>query len=170
VKAGNKWRMSNEMVGFNLGAYFKSVKAKEFIKEVEGKYGASIISGRGRNSHTWVHPLVFIDIALDINPKLKLEVYEWIFDQLIRFRNDSGDSYRQMSAAIFSRYQNVREFQKYISGIAICIKNNIGVKDWEHATECQLKRRDKIHSSIVTLSNVMQDTDAIVRLAIEINK
>jgi len=169
VRAGNKWRIANGYSDFNLSQYLKGVKTLEFINELEIKYGKSFINGRGRNAHTWVHPLLFIDVALSLNPKLKIEVYEWLFDNLIKYRNDSGDSYKEMSAALFTRVNNVREFQQYIQKVASEIKASLSVKSWETASEKQLKQRDLIHNSIKLLCRVMKDTDSIVRIAIEEN-
>lgn len=165
-KAGNKWRRINNLSDFNLAQYLKSKSAIEFIDELKSKYGKVIIKGRGRNSNTWVHPLLFIDIALAINPKLKIEVYEWLFDNLIKYRNDSGDSYKQMAAAIFSRYPNKRGYTEYLKRIANYIKSQLKVKDWETATEEQLKKRDLIHNSIRLLCNVLNDTDQAVKLGV----
>jgi len=169
IKAGDLFRRKEGMSDFNITAYMNSASTKDFISEVEKKYGNCIIKGRGRSAQTWVHPLVFIDIALAINPKLKLEVYEWIFDHLIKFRNDSGDSYKEMSAALFTRFGNVREFQKYIASVADEIRDALNVSDWQTATEQQLEKRDKIHRSIKLLCRVLTDTKQIVRLAITEN-
>jgi hypothetical protein len=170
VRAGDKWRLANGLNSFNLSQYLKGAKTMEFIEEIENKYGKSIIVGRGRSAHTWVHPLIFIDVALAINPKLKVEVYEWLFDKLIKYRNDSGDSYKEMSAALFTRINNVRDFQSYIQKTACEIKEALKVVDWQTASERQLKKRDLIHNSIKLLCRVLKDTDAIVRIAIEENK
>ncbi len=166
VNAGDKFRREQGLSDFNLSLYLKGASFLQFKEEVEKKYGQAIISGRGRSAQTWVHPLIFIDIALAINPKLKLEVYEWIFDHLIKFRNDSGDSYKEMSAALFTRFGNVREFQKYIASVADEIRNALNVSDWQTANEQQLEKRDKIHRSIKLLCRVLTDTNQIVRIAI----
>ena len=169
VNAGDKFRREQGLSDFNLSLYLKGSSFVQFKDEVEKKYGQSIISGRGRSAQTWVHPLIFIDIALAINPKLKLEVYEWIFDHLIKFRNDSGDSYKEMSAALFTRFGNVREFQKYIANVADEIRDALNVSDWQTATEQQLEKRDKIHRSVKLLCRVLTDTKQIVRLSIAEN-
>lgn len=166
VKAGNRWRMLNMMQPFDYSAYIKTKSFLEFKSEVEAKYGKVLISGHGRGIHSWVHPIVFIDISLAINPKLKVEVYEWLFDNLIKFRNDSGDSYKEMSAAIYVRVSNKRDFPNYIQRVASFIKESIGVDNWDVATELQLKQRDKIHNSIKLLCNVLNDTDQAVRLGV----
>ena len=170
VKAGNLWRLSNGYAIFNLSQYLHGSKSAEFVVEMEAKYGKCVISGRGAGAATWVHPLIFIDIALAINPKLKIEAYEWLFDNLIRFRNDSGDSYKGMAAALYTRCNNTREFQTLIHNTANLIKHSLQVVDWNLATEQQLRKRDLIHNSIRLLCRVLKDVDAIVRLAIEENK
>ena len=146
--------------------YLKSKSFCEFKDEMESKYGNVIINGRGRNSATWVHPLIFIDIALAINPKLKIEVYEWLFDNLIKFRNDSGDSYKEMCAALYIRFKNKSEFHNYIINVANRIKKSLGVSDWQKASEEELRKRDLIHISIKLLCNVLNDTDKAVELGI----
>lgn len=170
INAGDKWRLSNGMSEFQFYQYLKSKSTKEFIKELENKYKEKIIiSSKGRNGQTWVHPLLFIDIALAINPKLKIEVYEWLFDNLIRFRNDSGDSYKEMAAAIYMRFTNKREFPNYIQKVANYIKTELKVEDWQKATEEQLKKRDIIHNSIRLLCNVLNDTNQAVRIGVKEN-
>lgn len=169
VKIGNKWRNSRDLPIFNFSAFLNNAKTREFINELNNKYDIVISKGKSKNSKTWVHPLLFIDIALAINPKLKVEVYEWLFDNLIKFRNDSGDSYKEMSSAIWQRFQNKREFPKYITRVANYIKRSCNVDDWQQATEEQLKLRDKIHYSIKTLTNVLTNTDEAVRLGVKEN-
>jgi len=169
TNVGNKWRFNNDMAIFNLPLFLKSKGTLIFITELENKYGIAISKSKGRNSQTWVHPLLFIDIALSINPKLKIEVYEWLFDNLIKFRNDSGDSYREMTAAIWIRFKNKREFPKYIIRVANYIKKACDVDDWNTANEQQLKLRDKMHDSIKTLTNVLTNTDDAVRLGVKEN-
>lgn len=169
VKAGNKWRRDNGISDFNLSQYIKNNSFLEFKAELEKKYGNVLSSSRGAYSNTWVHPLLFIDIALAINPKLKIEVYEWLFDNLIKFRNDSGDSYKEMSAAIYVRFKNKREFPKYIQRVANYIKSQLGVDDWQKASEDQLRKRDTIHNSIRLLCNVLNDTDQAVKIGVREN-
>jgi hypothetical protein len=170
VNAGDKWRLANGMKEFQFYQYLKNKSTKEFIEELENKYKLKVlVSSKGRNGNTWVHPLLFIDIALAINPKLKIEVYEWLFDNLIRFRNDSGDSYKGMAAAIYLRFTNKREFPVYIAKVANQIKSELKVSDWQKATEVQLKQRDIIHNSIRLLCNVLNDTEQAVRLGIKEN-
>lgn len=167
--AGDKWRALNGLTSFDLNQYLDRPATKEFIEELQKKYDENVLTkGKGRGALTWVHPLLFIDIALAISPKLKIEVYEWIFDNLIKFRNDSGDSYKEACASLYKRYSsNIRKFPDFISNVASQIKIELGVFDWQTATEKQLKQRDKAHIAIKLYSNVLTDVNQIVRLALD---
>jgi hypothetical protein len=47
-----------------------------------------------------MHPYLFIDFAMWLNPKFKLEVIKFVYDQLIKFRHDAGDNYRKLCNAL----------------------------------------------------------------------
>lgn len=166
-KAGNDFRRKNGLSDFNLSQFLKSKSTIEFINEIDSKYETkSLINGRGRNANTWVHPLLFIDIALAISPKLKIEVYEWIFDSLLKNRNNSGDSYKEMASALWQRHTNHREYPIFITKVADYIRTQIGVNDWNEATKEQLDLRDKIHVAIKLYCNVLTNPKEAVRLGV----
>ena len=75
---GNKWRCEQGLPLINPKFYFAKKETKEFLKELKKEFGVIKTGGRGRGNKLWVHPILFIDMALYINPKLKLEVYKWI--------------------------------------------------------------------------------------------
>lgn len=166
VLAGNKWRAKKGLSLFNLSEFFRRKGTIEFMSSLEEKYGKIKISGRGKGKHTWVHPLLFIDIALSISPKLKIETYEWLFDQLIKNRNDSGDSYKKMCGALYLNQKNKSEFSTYISDVALLIKEKCKVADWETATQEQLGLRNDLHKEISLLTNVLRDNAKAVHLAL----
>jgi hypothetical protein len=167
VKAGDKWRRSNNMSDFNLSAYLSSKSTKEFIDSLREKLKEEpIIKGRGKGTHTWVHPFLFIDIALAISPKLKIETYSWIFDKLIQYRNDSGDSYKKMCGALYQRANNKAMFPTNMPKIADFIRIECGVNNWENATEKQLKLRDRIHENVALLCDVLTDANEALRIGI----
>lgn len=166
VRAGNKWRALNGLPLFNEKQWLKNSSTTDFIKELEAKFGPVKSSKSGRGGHTWLHPLLFIDMALAISPKLKVEVYQWLFDHLIKNRNDSGDSYKLMCGNLYVHSTSKRDFPKFIAGTAKKIKAACSVKDWESATEQQLALRDKIQNNIALLSDVLSSNDEAVRLGI----
>ena len=62
-RIGNKWRAAN---GLNLKVIdeYNSLKStKEFEEQLSKKYVTRVFK-RGRGQHLWVHPLLFIDMAL----------------------------------------------------------------------------------------------------------
>jgi hypothetical protein len=164
VRAGNRWRRNHDKPAFNFTAWLKTKQTQEFMDELDLKYGKSLIKGRGKGHHTWVHPLLFIDLALAISPQLKIEVYEWLFDYLIQHRNESGDSYKSMCGVLYVRHQNQRTFQVMIKKLALRIQRYCGVSDWQQASEAQLKRRNKIHEEIALLADVMNNNDEAIRI------
>ena len=166
VRAGNRWRMLNDLKPFDMTAWFKNKQVTEFIDSLEKQFGKVKISGRGRGNHTWIHPYLFIDMALAISPELKIEVYAWIMDGLLKYRNDSGDSYKKMGGALYINQQNKSLFPKYITDVASKIKLACHVSDWETADESQLKLRDKIQENISLLSEVLRDNDQAVKISI----
>ena len=47
-----------------------------------------------------MHPILFIDFAMWINPSFKYDVIKFVYDEMIRYRNEAGDAYRELSSAI----------------------------------------------------------------------
>jgi len=166
IKAGNLWRLQNDKPVFNFAQWQESKSTKEFISELEEKTKEKAIV-KTKGDHTWVHPFIFIDLALAMSPTLKIEVYSWIYDELLKYRNDSGDSYKKMAGALYLTISNKSNFKTEIAYVAQKIKEACKVDDWQNATEEQLKRRDKIHDAIFILSDVLRDVELLVLTAIK---
>lgn len=166
IKAGNRWRVLNHLPLFSFRNWLLTKQTKEFIETLELQFGKIKINSKGKNLHTWVHPYLFIDIALAIDPKLKIEVYGWLYDHLLQYRNDSGDSYVKMSGALYVNCKNKSTFKRSIEITARLIKNAINVKDWETANQEQLKLRDKVHENIALLCDILRDNNQAIQLGI----
>lgn len=169
VKAGNIWRSSNKMILFNFSAYLKSKQTTEFIQTLEGKYGKVIVKSRSKNEKTWGHPLLFIDLALAISPALKVEVYEWIMDLLVRYRCESADSYVVLCGVLYQHATDKANFNKNMPKVANMIKIECGLDDdmdWNRASEAQLIKRERIHSNIIGLCGVLKDANKAIKLGI----
>jgi len=48
----------------------------------------------------WMHPYLFIDCSMWINPKFKLDVIRFVYDQLIEYRHNAGDHYKGLASSI----------------------------------------------------------------------
>jgi len=171
VKAGNKFRVGKDLNPFNLSQFLEYNSTKEFIKEIEEseKVDAYKIS-KGRNGGTWVHPLLLIDIALAIHPKLKLEAYKWLHDFLLKNRNKSGESFNKMTGVLYNRHGDKKTYHKFINSVCLKIREYCGVsatsKDaWQNASEEQLEKRDKIHNRVYTLACALNKNEEAIRLA-----
>ena len=167
MKAGNKWRIKNNKPPVDLQRWFQLEQTKEFVNELENQLNEKVkIASRGRKGETWLHPYLFIDLALYISPKLKIEVYQWLYDELLKYRNNSGDSYKKMTGALWHNSKNKSNFKESIRKTANIIKKECGVIDWQKASEEQLRLRDKIHENIALLSDVLNDNNEAIRLGI----
>lgn len=167
VKLGNRWRAINLMPQFDVSDWINTKQTKEFINELEKQFGTVYIAGRGRGNDSWMHPYLFIDLALAISPTLKIEVYKWMWDELLKYRNLSGDSYRLMVGVLWDKTTNKALFQRSMIKLADTIKIECGVENWQNANQKQLALRDKIHENIALLAEVMTNTCEAIRLGIE---
>lgn len=164
VLLGNKWRAEHGLSTFNLQQYFQRKDVKDFITFLEGSENCkAIIASRGRNAISWVHPYLFIEIALAISPELKVQTYKWLYDELVKYRNASGDSFKKMCGAIQIRIANQKDLVSEIKSVCFRIRKECGVNEnmndkeaWNKATEKQLELRDKIHEYIALFSDIIQ--------------
>lgn len=167
ILAGNKFRIINELPFIKLQDYLNKPATKEFIKELESNISDKAKkASRGKYATTWIHPFLFIDLALLISPKLKIEVYSWLYDELLKYRNYSGDSYKKMTGALWENCNNKSKFHQGVRSTANIIKSAVGVKNWEEANEHQLRTRDKIHENIALLCDVLRDNNQAVKIGI----
>nr|DAM07176.1 MAG TPA: KilA protein [Caudoviricetes sp.] len=87
--------------------YTDNSSTKEFIRaliseEMFKERNSVLIQSRGKNGGTWMHPLLFIDFAMWLNPTFKVKVLKFVYDEMIKFRNLAGDAYPAMCRAVCS--------------------------------------------------------------------
>src|SRR5690554_2264233 len=77
--------------------FIRKQSTQEFINtlEVEESLNTSkvVLSRKGKKGGTWMHPLLFIDFAMWLNPRFKYHVLKFVYDQLIEQRHAAGDMY-----------------------------------------------------------------------------
>lgn len=102
----------NESKGMKkeINDYLKNKTTEEFLEELileenldkgNSPYVKSRAS-RGDNAGTWMHPLLFLDFAMWLNPRFKVKVLKFVQDEMIKFRNLAGDAYPEMCKAVHS--------------------------------------------------------------------
>jgi len=73
------------------------------IKTIETK--------RGNNGGTWMHPYIFIDFAMWLSADFKVTCLKWLYDNLIKFRDDCGESFKAVNDALFENKPNLSPFE-----------------------------------------------------------
>lgn len=100
-----------------MAEFIDSPKVKEFLKALaeDESHRAKIDIGenqllikvKGKNTKegktpdkVWMNPLLFIKFAMWINPTFEVKVLRFVYDEMIRYRNDAGDAYKELASAI----------------------------------------------------------------------
>lgn len=120
-----QWNKDNGM-GKKIDNYFENKSTSEFISTITSRENLNTLNSvylksRGKYSGgTWMHPLLFIDFSMWINPEFKYDALKFVYDELIKFRNDAGDAYLEMSSAV-ARISPKKEIPQSISKVAQAI-------------------------------------------------
>lgn len=129
-----------------LAQYQLLSSTNEFIEQLkkEGVY-KPIIAGRGKGSSsgTWVHPKIFIDLAMWVSVEFKSKVIDYVIDGLIKSRQDAGDYYNEMTKAIldvYVDYYNIKPPSHVYIEEANFLKSLVAAKDRNNMTENELKQ------------------------------
>lgn len=97
---------------------FKDFWENQNTKEFREALKAEILNGdnsahleivettRGRGGATWMHPYLFVKFCFWLSPTFEVKVIKWVYDNLIDFRHEVGDYYKEMCKAISETYHN----------------------------------------------------------------
>ena len=173
-KIGNEHRKASGMTEKQLASYFDLDSTSELINAVclEDNLTVDDVkrSKRGKNGGTWVHPVVFVDMAMWYSPMLKVKIISWVIDGLLSARNNSGDSFKEMNKVLTKYFP--KEFDSPISYMQAAnqVANACRVgtcKDkWQKASEAQLRMRDKIQENVCLLADVTPNAGTCISKAI----
>ena len=62
------------------------------------------ITKKGAKGGTWMHPYLFLKYAMWLSPEFEVKVIKFVYDNLIEYRNQAGDYYKEMCDIINNRY------------------------------------------------------------------
>lgn len=146
-----------------ISEYLKSPKTIEFINAIENDLSQcreydnadfkAVKEVKGRNTKNgrtkdqlWVHPFLFIDLCMWINPSFKLQVVKFVYDELIKNRHLAGDNYNILTAAI-AKLPNT-DYKEVAKAIQWIVFNMTGKNLRQSATQEQLKEISEIEHSL----------------------
>lgn len=102
--SGRKKRMDEYLNAKNSKEFMEALCEKSLM--VNNQDNTFVITVKGRNTRSgripdtvWMHPYVFLDFAMWLNPRFKVDVIKFVYDQLITLRNQIGDGYKEFSNA-----------------------------------------------------------------------
>lgn len=100
-----------------MSKFIESEQTKEFIKALSDDMSHRanlliaenqiIIKTKGKTTKNgktpdkvWMNPLLFIKFAMWINPTFEVKVLRFVYDEMIKYRNDAGDAYKELSSSV----------------------------------------------------------------------
>ena len=173
---GNKQRAQKGLSTKILAAYFDTQETKELINQIKWEFNLQDFQvksvTKGRNGATWVHPLLFVDLAMWLSPELKVKVLKWVMDGLMELRDNSGDSFKRMNFELAKNFpkefNNPRNFMSVANAIAkACGVYEIGADKWQLATKEQIDMRNRIQNLVAIYAEVIDDLESCVNKAIQ---
>lgn len=155
----NQWNSRPENTRRRKDDFLNSKRTKEFIDTIQEDLANGEISPmafyekKGRNTYKgktkdelWMHPYLFIDFAMWINPKFKLSVIKFVYDELINQRTLAGDNYKNLSSSLVKL--KGYSFQEVAIAIQWIVYNKTGKELRQYATHEQLKEINDIQTKL----------------------
>lgn len=85
--------------------FFSNKNTKEFIdalleEEKLNTENLAYLKSRGKSGGTWMHPVLFVKFAMWLNPRFEVQVIKFVYDEMIKYRNEAGDAYNKLGSAV----------------------------------------------------------------------
>lgn len=142
--------------------FFENENTKEFIEalmieENLNTQNSAYLKIRGKHGGTWMHPILFVKFAMWLNPRFEVQVIKFVYDQMIAYRNEAGDAYRELSGAvdtIVARDFMKTAMSKIAEGINWCVFNHHKpmVRN-EHGSEKKMRELFQFEKKLADLIN-----------------
>jgi len=92
--------------GKEVSAFLRNASTIEFINAIQDSEQLDtrnvVTTTRGGKTDiqgTWMHPYLFIDFAMWINPEFKVKVIKFVYDNLIQNRKLAGTNYSLLASS-----------------------------------------------------------------------
>lgn len=141
--------------------FFENENTKEFLdalvkeENLDGQNSAYVKSKArlDRGGGTWMHPILFMKFAMWLNPRFEVQVIKFVYDQMLRYRDEVGEDYKKLAAALakITPKNEMRELMEHIGkGINYIVygKHEKMLRN-KLATEEQQKEYIKLQSYLI---------------------
>lgn len=167
-----QWNSSSGMQK-QMSHYFQNSSTEELtatiMREENLKERNSVVlSSRGKNGGTWMHPVLFIDFAMWLNPSFRYHALKFVYDQMIKFRNDAGDAYRDLSAAI-AKISSKTDMQSRMKKVAEALNYVVFAEHYpnirnDHGSEAEMQDLLSLERKLADLINegFITDFDSLI--------
>lgn len=141
--------------------FFENENTKEFLdalvkeENLDGQNSAYVKSKArlDRGGGTWMHPILFMKFAMWLNPRFEVQVIKFVYDQMLRYRDEVGEDYKKLAAALakITPKNEMRELMEHIGKGINCIVYGKHKKMLRNklATEEQQKEYIKLQSYLI---------------------
>lgn len=160
-----EWNEKNPHKQKIMAEYNKLKSTIEFVRYL--KENESIDNPlQSSTKGTWMYYKVFIDFAMWVSLEFKSLALEWVFDGLIKSRNDAGDYYKEMCSTIMTThidlygtkppamlYINEARMIKQIANLEI-ERNEMSEKDLSRITILQKVNANLISKNVGKASRI----------------
>ena len=113
----SQWNSVKGNTQRKMSRFFESDNVKEFIDALKEDISQSadlhladlqvVKEVKPRNTakgktkgQVWMHPYLFTKFAMWLNPRFEVQVIKFVYDQMIKYRNEAGDAYRELGSAV----------------------------------------------------------------------
>lgn len=143
---GRKGKRIDDFLRLDSTTSFIDALRDDFDNAEDSRYLQPYLSTRGKNGGTWMHPYLFIDFAMWVNPKFKVQVIKFVYDELIKYRHNAGDNYKLLSeSGVKLKGYNFSEVATALNWIVF---NKKGKELRQNATQEQLKELSDLQTKL----------------------
>ena len=137
--------------GKEVNDFLKIDRTKEFINALEIEENITTkkivaVQNGGLAKGTWMHPYLFIDYAMWVNPTFKVQVIKFVYDELIQNRHNAGDNYKTLSAS--GTKLKGYDFVEIAKAMQWIIFGSTGKNLRNQATQEQLKELSELQTKL----------------------
>ena len=140
--------------------FFENQNTKEFIEalmqeENLNTQDSAYLKTKGKKGGTWMHPILFVKFAMWLNPRFEVQVIKFVYDQMIAFRNEAGDAYKELSSAVARvvkpNYMKVA-MKQIAEGLNWCIFNEheTAIRN-QHGEEAKMRSLFELERKVASL-------------------